>query len=234
MNEMKRSNPPRNSYGMLVLAMLLVASGGILYGQYCNRWGEPQGLLDAAEQVEAIPKQIGPWIMVEESRMPSSTTEMLQCAGHINRKYLNEHTGDKISLAVIVGRPGPIAVHTPEICYSSRAYQLSQRREEIRMRLGANNSDAFWRVDFDSKNFMADDLRVYYAWSDGGPWRASQSPRFEFASATLLYKLQLATSLSPVRTDLGSAEQVGALRQDSDPAIEFLHALGELELFKKG
>ena len=98
----------------LALGVLLTLSSGVLYGKYSQRWGPPADLTGAAAQLEKLPRQLGNWKLAEERPMEDSTVEMLECAGYVNRRYVNQQSGQTVNLAIIVGPAGPTAVHTPE------------------------------------------------------------------------------------------------------------------------
>ena len=200
----------------LGVAVLITLTGGILYGNYSQRWGASDEMRAAAIHLGQLPREVGSWKAVEEVPIEDSTLQMLECAGHINRRYVNEETGKSLQLAIMLGPTGPIAVHTPEICYSSRAYEVQGERKESVLEASTGERHSFWTVDFTTRNALADGLRVYYAWGDGQKWFASNSPRFEFAGAPLLYKLQLATYVNPYAGDEGS-----------DPSRQFLEELLE-------
>jgi len=197
----------------LAIAVLFTLTAGVLYGSYSNRWGPPADLLAAAKQLEKMPQQIGNWKMVEKLSMGETAIQMLECAGYVNRRYINQESGESVTVAIIVGPPGPTAVHTPEVCFSSRAYDNQSERQEAYLQSSAGEH-SFWNVDFTSRSPFADKLRVYYAWSKGELWEASSAPRYEFAASPVLYKIQLAVPVPP--------------QQDSDTAdtgLIFLKAL---------
>ncbi|QEG36048.1 exosortase-associated EpsI family protein [Bythopirellula goksoeyrii] len=200
----------------LAVALGVTLIGGVLYGNYSQRWGPPPDLLAAAQQLEKMPKQFGNWQLAEEMPMEESSVAMLECAGYVNRRYVHQETGHVVNLAVIVGPPGPTAVHTPEICFSSRAYDQQGTRRSVELEERAGQRDEFWSLDFTTKNVLAEGLRIYYAWGLGDRWEASESPRYEFAASPQLYKLQLATALPP-QLDPG----------DSDAGREFLTELSK-------
>lgn len=198
MNTTPSNASRRSSVGPLVALGVTIAAtvaGGLLYGKYSQRWGPPPDLQAAGTHVENLPKTIGDWQLAEEQKMTDSVVQMLECAGHVQRRYVNRKNGQEVTVALIVGPPGPTAVHTPEICYSSRAYDLHGERQSVS--LNDSSPDTFWAVDFETRNVMAGKLRVYYAWSDGGPWKASESPRYEYAASPMLYKIQLSTDVAP-------------------------------------
>jgi hypothetical protein len=196
------------------ITIAVIVGGGALYGSYSQRWGPPADLVAMGQAVEQMPTEVGKWVMIDKSPMEKSTLEMLECAGYVNRRYQHRDSGQTVNLAIIVGPPGPIAVHTPEICFSSRAYELQSSRDRAQLKSAQGDEHSFWRVNFDTKNVLANKLRVYYAWSLGPQWDASESPRYEYAANPALYKLQLSAEVAP-----------GELGDKEDPGKEFLQAL---------
>jgi len=196
----------QRSFALLTSAFITLA-GGVLYGGYVHRWNAPAELTAAAIQLEKLPRVIGSWRAIDDLSIDESALEMLECAGYVSRQYVNESTGQSIQCAVIVGPPGPIAVHTPEVCFSSRAYDIQGERTETHIKASPSGDHSFWKLDFKSSNASADGLRVYYAWSTGPLWQAATSPRFKYAGEPRLYKIQLAAyvspSLSPEHADPG-------------------------------
>jgi len=199
---------------VLAIGVGIVLSTGVLYGHYSQRWGPPIDLVAAGSHLDSFPRQLGKWQLTEELPMGDSALAMLECAGYVNRRYVNQESGETVSVAIIVGPAGPIAVHTPEICYSSRAYELQDQRRSVVIGTAPDAEQSFWCVDFKTRNLMADQLRVYYAWSRGERWEASTSPRLKFAAAPLLYKIQLAGLSAPATKTA-----------NSDPCRQFLDEL---------
>lgn len=199
---------------VLAIGVSIVLSAGVLYGHYSQRWGPPVDLVAAGSHLDSFPRQLGKWELVEELPMGDSALVMLECAGYVNRRYANQESGETVSVAIIVGPAGPTAVHTPEICFSSRAYELQDQRRSVVIGTAPDAKQSFWCVDFKTRNLLADQLRVYYAWSRGERWEASTSPRVKFAAEPVLYKIQLASTISP------AAQTV-----DSDSCRRFLEVL---------
>jgi hypothetical protein len=205
---------PFSSWLAGAIAVGLIVMGGALYGSYSHRWGPPTDLVAMGQAVQEMPERLGNWSMIDEAPMEKSALEMLECAGYVNRRYQHGSSGKIVNLAIIVGPPGPMAVHTPEICFSSRAYEQQSPRERKDLQSPQSEAHSFWCLDFDTKNVLANKLRVYYAWSRGRQWLASERPRYEFAAAPVLYKLQLAADVPP-----------GGMAGDADSGQEFLQAL---------
>jgi Protein of unknown function (DUF3485) len=200
--------------GLMIVGVGITIATGLVHGRLTQRWGPPPDLQAAARGLQEFPKQIGDWQMVSEEPLTEPVVRMLNCAGSVNRRYVNRQSGQTVSIAVIVGPPGPTAVHTPEICYSSRAYEIQDPRKSVTVSDGNGQMHSFWSLGFRSNNSSIDRLQVYYGWRANGAWTASQSPRIEFAGERLLYKLQLA-ALVPARPS----------DKERDPCEDFLSAL---------
>ncbi|MBI2826662.1 MAG: exosortase-associated EpsI family protein [Planctomycetia bacterium] len=207
----------RNSLTMLGLTIAIAATllTGWVQGRLGNRWGLPVDLAAAGERIGAVPERIGDWQLQSSEPFDDEVVRMLQCFGNFSRVYVNRTTGEAVRVELLVGPPGPTAVHTPEICHASRNHTLKDSRTAVRVRASEQPDESFWRVTFQSNDLEHSLLRVMYAWSGtDGVWRASQDPRFEYGGTQLLYKVQLAASLS-------GEEESSA----SDPCQRFLESL---------
>lgn len=192
-----------------VIALTVVS--GIVQGTLRNRWGQSEALRKAAARIEAMPEQIGDWTMRASEALPQRTVEILECAGNVVRRYENAKTGESVSVTVIAGPAGPTAVHTPEVCLSSRAYERSEDRHVVTLKDAAGTAHDFWTLAFKSTDLGGGTLRVMYAWNDGARWQAPADARFAFAGRPYLYKIQLTSE---------SASTGGASEQE--PCRKFL------------
>jgi Protein of unknown function (DUF3485) len=178
---------------LLGLGLAITVATGLVYGRASQRWGPAPDLAAAAKQLAGMPTEIGNWQVVNNIPMDDDAIRMLQCAGYVNRQYVNSQTGENVNVAITLGPSGPISVHTPEICYSSRDYTLLGDRKRFELPGSVDGQQSFWKVLFHPNNGTADSMAVCYAWTAGNRWEASDHPRFEFAGQTLLYKLQIAS-----------------------------------------
>ena len=194
-----------------LLAVAITVLSGAMAGTLSNRWGVPPGLQAAGESLTRVDDTFGDWEMVSSSRAEAEVERMLQCAGSSVRVYANRRTGQTVSVALLVGPPGPISVHTPEICFTSRDFsQLAPRQAEKIKRRNSEDS-AFWEVVFRKNDLRADQMHVAYGWNAGEGWQAPSEPRFTYGGRPLLYKIQVAATVAGDRT-----------QETADPAIDFL------------
>jgi hypothetical protein len=178
---------------MAISGLVLVVAGGWVHGRLTQRWGTPLEVEMIGARLRDVPLSIGGWTSAGDQDMSPSTVTLLECIGYLKRAYVNQSTGETVSVAVMFGPKGPIAVHTPEVCYSSQDVTASERRRPVTVDYDGTDS-RIWQLGFVSNDLEKSKLDVMYGWSDGGPWYAAESPRFW--RADYLYKLQTAASVS--------------------------------------
>ncbi|WP_235908430.1 exosortase-associated EpsI family protein [Roseiconus nitratireducens] len=184
------SKPSFNSRRYAVVALLvLIVMSGVVHGYLDGRWSLAEDKTRLGEQLLEIPAEFGDWQLVEEGELADSAAKMLRCYGSVVRVYRHQPTGSIINVAVLYGPRGPIAVHTPEICYSSEGTeQAGKARVETVTTDGQQHH--FWSVQFLEDGNPDPSLEVWYGWSNGDAFTAADHPRF-WPTADL-YKIQLA------------------------------------------
>ena len=172
---------------MLVVIALLMTSA-VVHGSIDGRWSAKKDLVAQGEQIRTLPETAGDWKLIASPEMEENALRILQCHGWDQRQYRNLVTGQFITVAVMFGPRGPMAVHTPEVCFDSVG--TSQTRDRRVESISTSQNDhALWSVEFSSKDSPDDRFESWYAWSDGGAFQASKLPRVWMASN--LYKIQL-------------------------------------------
>jgi hypothetical protein len=162
-----------------------------------TRWGADELLISAAQRLaQPLPEQHGNWRLLKDAPFSADVIRMLQCPAHVHRTYVHQQTGEVVMVSVIIGPPGPIAAHTPEICYSSQDFTLLGDRSPVTIIDRHEREHSLWQVSMEPRGVEYSPQRVLYAWGTGGKWSSSDDPRFEFAGEPYLYKIQLAGPLS--------------------------------------
>lgn len=175
----------------LALVLVLTAGGGVLHGRLSNRWGPPAAMVTAGARLSQLPTHFASWDEQSSQHLPESTRLMLECTGDSVRCYVNSATKSMVEATLLVGPAGPLAVHTPEICFSSRDYQAVGKRRRVTIIDSEGVEHKLWKIDFRRRDVDSSLVHVYYAWSVGGPWMAPDKPRYQLAGWPYLYKIQL-------------------------------------------
>jgi hypothetical protein len=175
-----------------ILAALIVMSlgvaSGLAHGLLDGRWAAQPDLQAIGGRLRQLPPRLGDWVVLEEHELADSSQKLLHCYGYVYRTYQNSKTSSRVNMVVLFGPRGPIAVHTPEICYSSQGVAPRQQRQDMAVEANGQ-THKLWNVEFLSKASKEPEFQVIYGWSDGGTWQASERPRFWLTDR--LYKIQM-------------------------------------------
>ena len=185
---------PKSFLVALSLGVGLTVVSGLAFGWLDARWVSSPDMAAIGDKLEHLPERVGDWALVESQQLDENARQMLRCYGDIVRVYVNVNSGRRLTVAVLLGPRGPIAVHTPEICYSGRGVQQEGGRQRVEVSSGGAEH-SLWQNNFLSKVDRQPELEVLYAWSDGGPWQAAERPRYWLTDR--LYKIQLAGPPTP-------------------------------------
>lgn len=201
-------------------AALLTVLCGVAHGLRTDRWVVSKDLQDAAARLDKVPTTFGDWLGRDET-IDRRQMEAAGIVGHLMRRYEDRRNGAVVSMLLVCGRPGPISVHTPDICYAGAGFTMADDPARLPLTCGAppHPAEAIWADFVKEKASSATRLRIYWTWSTGGPWRAPENPRLAHAAHRALYKLYV------IHETNGPAGPVG-----DDPGLAFLRAaVPELE-----
>lgn len=202
---------------LALVAMTLTAAG--YEGWLENRWAEPVDRQLAQRRLANVPERIADWELDSSEPLEPSVVKMLRCSGYLNRIYRHRVTDERVQVAVLAGPSGPISVHTPEICYSSRDYQTVDAPRRMQVRPNDRPDEALWETTFRENGSEGGLLRVAYGWSAGDFWKAPSQPRFTFGGEPLLYKLQLAV-YQPPGAELEATDACRIFLRDFLPVLD--------------
>jgi hypothetical protein len=178
---------------VVVVAALTLLSG-VIQGTIRHRWGQPAKMLEASEKLKQIPSQFGTWKLAKmktTEEVDDAEVDMLEAASYTVRDYHSDGLRNDVVVTLLLGATGPIAAHTPDVCLPSYAHRTRGERKKVSITNADAASDCFWALTYQENNAEGKWRRVYYAWSDGGPWSAPDDARFKFAGSPYLYKVQV-------------------------------------------
>lgn len=210
-----------NNFRNLILpitAFALVATAGIVQGVMTNRWDKPRDLQPIAERLQTIPATFGDW-SATEVEIPADQIERGEIQSYLSRRYVNRKSGAAVNVLVVLGRPGPISVHTPDVCFRGAGYEQLAASQSYNDNVAGIGPCGFSVTSFAiPASNLPETLRVFWSWSTDGRWTAPENPRFEFAGKPFLLKLYATRSVHAQDDDLKEDESLVLLK-------EFLPAL---------
>jgi hypothetical protein len=174
----------------------LLASGaliacGIVHGFWTDRWVPPVATTEAAARLDTVPLELGEW---DGQALEVKTGEAgAGVAGCIKRRYVHRKTGTAVSLFLVCGRPGPVSIHTPEVCYGASGFLVGSKKPYE----ADESGDKLWLADAIRTSATEETrLRLFWAWNGGSTWTASEDARLQFVHSPVLHKLYVVREMS--------------------------------------
>jgi hypothetical protein len=261
-------------YAATAVFVLIVLVSGILHGVQTFRWTDKPSLDSYVARLRDIPTQFDDWSNEIGNLSPeqlirrgteviadpvTGRSEMryldnLKAHGiedYILRDYRNRRSTETYTVLVVCGRPGPIASHTPDVCYRGSGY--SQVGEQTRGDITIDDENSQERGKRYPLNLLqfrppitrldARELQIRWAWmAPGELLKTPSNPRYDFAMKPALFKVYIHHELavtasssalqSPVKNDTPLPNVVTTTRQD--PSVFLKAFLPRLEQALKG
>jgi hypothetical protein len=196
----------------VLTAIPVAIAFGIVEGIWTNRWTHDEATEAAVARLADVPLKVGPW-EGQASELDEKQIQVAQIKGYLMRRYTHRVSRSTVSVLIVCGRPGPISVHTPDVCYGGAGYDPVAEPAHRSVATDAPAKPAeFWTANFYKRAAaLPEPLRIYWSWSATGDWAAPDSPRLKFARAPALYKMYVIRQLTRPDEPL-----------DNDPAADFL------------
>jgi len=194
-----------------IIAISLIAACGLLQRYWIGRVSDEEVLREAASRLALIPSVAGDWDG-HDLTMDSREFKQTEANGVLQRRYVHRRSGETVMMTLLCGRPGPICVHTPEVCFPGAGFE--EQGVGSKYSVPGENDAQFWVRRFQKQAAVSEQWRILYSWTSNGNWQAADSPRLAFAGRPVLYKLYLMRRLSTAKEPL-----------DADPTLNLLGAL---------
>jgi Protein of unknown function (DUF3485) len=168
-------------------ALLAILGSGAVHGLLTDRWQTSPEPAKRAARLDLVPYTLGDWVGQD---IETDSRQVGPVAGFLHRRYLNRQTGAGVTVFMVCGRPGPVCIHTPDVCYRASGYEiLSQEKQKLPPDL---DHGEFWTANLRKTSSTEDyRLRIFWSWTDGSEWSTPESPRLTFARRAVLFKLYL-------------------------------------------
>lgn len=185
--------------GISLAAGAMILCNGYLDGVWTNRWERSRAMEMAIANIERIPMTMGDW-QARSEKLDDQSIAIGCIEGYFLRHYKNKHNGKEITVLLMCGRPGPLSVHTPEVCYKSSGFQVKGAiAKEVQKYNEAGASAEFFSAKFAKPEVAGEaNLRIRWSWAAGGSWVATEQPRSDFARYPVLYKMYVIQNVTSV------------------------------------
>lgn len=202
---------------ILGIGFAILAAAGWADWTIRDRRGASPELQRAVQQVESLPQTIGQW-QGTATDFDSIVLRVSRCAAYKSQRFVHNQTGRSVDVTIMVGLPGPMAEHLPEVCYPAGGYQeiggAFQRRAIAEWLNQKSAADELVHIDFVKPPEFNTPTRVWHGWYDGAHWSRPQHPRLSFFRLPRLFRLHVSAALL--------SDPFDEHGQSIDPGEEFL------------
>jgi hypothetical protein len=211
-------------FPFLVAGVLIVAYC-VAEGSWTGRWSGDSWAEEQQARVNKIPAVLGPW-HGEDSEIDERALKQGEIQTYLLRRYRHIETGEVLTVLLVGGRAGPIAVHTPEQCLGGSGFRLTA--PAVRAWIGPAGSEAgpeFWHGTFQrgERSTNPEQIEMYWSWhTANGSWVAKHRPRLTFAMQRYLYKLYVSR---PVLAQIEGEPAPAAPAAEGTPIPGFIELL---------
>jgi hypothetical protein len=194
------------------LAISAIVASGVVHGYWTGRWDAADNAERSAARLRQLPLRLGDW---QGQDLAVDPAEVGKVSAYLYRRYINQRNGASVAVILASGRPGPVSIHTPDVCYTASGYE-SARWEVIAPSLDPSLPAAQFKTAHFVKTKSAGQthLRVFWAWNAGGAWAVPENPRLAFAGYPVLYKLHMVRDMASANEPL-----------EEDPGMDLLRLL---------
>jgi hypothetical protein len=183
-------------YLIITAAFACVIFPAVVQGVWTGRWRQSDDLGVYGRKLQNVSLDFQDW----EGRDLEVNPRMIdksELSGYISRVYKHRFSGREISIFLACGRPGPVSVHTPDVCYPGAGFEMlsDQKTGEYKDALNSNKSAEFATALFGKNTPQGKHyLRIYWSWNGDGAWRVPAVPRYTFGGSKVLYKMYVVSS----------------------------------------
>jgi hypothetical protein len=181
---------------MLARVGTILLADGYLCGHWDGRWSNNQEA--AAAKLQNLPLTIGDW-QGEAQQLNPKVAERAGFGGYLLRRYENKRTGATVVVLLASGRPGTLAVHTPEVCYAGAGFTMAKAatRERLERTDSVSPAECFETKFVRKDALVTEELRVVWTWNKNGTWQCPDNPRWSLTGVPVVYKLYITQTLVP-------------------------------------
>jgi hypothetical protein len=194
-------------------AFVVLLFSGVVHGVWTDRWADGGDLNEAAAKLENLPLTVGDW---KGHLLPQVSRKGGGLAGAVSCRYVHVRTGKEVTVFLACGRPGPVSIHTPDVCYTASGYKM-EAKQQLVLPPGSPAAGAAFFTARGKRTRSAEQtrLRIFWSWNAGGKWEVAENPRFTFdrSRTLILYKLYVLREMAAASEPLNEDPCLDLMRQ---------------------
>ncbi len=198
---------------LAIVFTIVLGSGTYLHGIYSDRW-EPQNselLNDFTQRIPQLPQNIGDW-KGDDQKIPDKEFKLTKCTDYVSRRYVNEKTGQIISLYAVSGSARNCTIHSPDWCYPGAGFKMIDKVSQTVIDCGNGLNPQFLTAVFEKSGEAGASpqgaQRIFWTYSYDGVWKGPKWAKGYFSNKTALYKIYIIAPVTGTDTSISASNGV--------------------------
>lgn len=164
--------------------------------------------------LKEVPHVLGTWRSVEgaEATLDPEIARIAGSSDHVIRSYVDDKSGERVTVLLLYGPAQSVWAHTPEICYPSSGFTTVIPSREIQVPLEESTRTVAFREALYGKSLAGATVlsEVYYSFLNAGEWRSDMSGQWkQFRYHPGMFKIQVERHVTTAQ--LGDSPTKGLL-----------------------
>jgi len=181
---------------MVMVCVLLGLSGAVRYWRDLQFLSIQSQGKDSPFPLKDIPNVLGSWRMLEgtETVLDPEIARVAGSTDHVMRTYVDEKSGERITVLVLYGPADAVWGHTPDVCYPASGYKTMVPSHDVQVPLQDSSRSATFREGLYGSSGVEGNAmhEVYYSFLNAGEWRPDMADRWKrFRYFPGMFKIQI-------------------------------------------
>lgn len=203
-----------NGRWILIACVLLGLSGAVRHWRSLQFLALENQSKESPFPLKEIPHVLGTWRSLEgaEATLDPEIARIAGSSDHVIRSYIDDKTGEQVTVLLLYGPSQAVFAHTPEVCYPASGFTTVVPSREIQVPLeGSARTAAFREALYGkSRGGLTELSEVYYSFLNAGVWRSDMSGQWkQFRYHPGMFKIQIERHVQTPR--LGDSPAKGLL-----------------------
>jgi EpsI family protein len=185
-----------NGRWILIACILLGLSGAVRHWRSLQFLAIENQSKESPFPLREIPYVLGTWRSLEgtEATLDPEIARIAGSSDHVIRAYVDDKTGERVTVLLLYGPSQAVWAHTPEVCYPASGFTTVIPSREIQVPLEDSARTAAFREALYGKTRggLTELSEVYYSFFNAGVWRSDMSGQWkQFRYHPGMFKIQI-------------------------------------------
>jgi hypothetical protein len=159
-----------------------------------------QALADQSKEspfpLKEVPEVLGTWRSLKgaEATLDPDIARIAGSSDHVIRSYVDNKTGERVTVLLLYGPSQIVWAHTPDVCYPASGFTPVVAPHDVQIPLEDSSRAIPFREALYGKSLggVTELSEVYYSFRNGGEWRADMAGQWKrFRYYPGMFKIQV-------------------------------------------